>query len=194
MSYKVFTDGALLTATDINNNLMRQSLISVANQAARDAIASPQAGMQVYRVDTDRIEKYNGSSWGKPDGAVVTSTTSSTSSFYAANTGLLDAPAITGDGVSMFKITAVWGSLTGTVANDGFDIGIMDNTTSTVLQLLRVWIDTRGNAGGCVVVTNVPSAGSHVYRLAGSRATGSGTAVMNAGTTRPIKIIVEQIT
>lgn len=63
MTYKVFTDGAALTATDLNNYLMRQSIISVANAAGRDALATPQAGMQVYRVDTDVIERYVGGAW-----------------------------------------------------------------------------------------------------------------------------------
>ncbi len=54
MGFKTFGAETLLAA-DVNTYLMRQSVISVANTAARDAISSPQAGMFVYIEDLGLI-------------------------------------------------------------------------------------------------------------------------------------------
>lgn len=62
MTYKTFNPGDILTASDAEL-LMRQGLIIVSNQAARDAIPAPTEGMRVYRLDTHVIETHDGSTW-----------------------------------------------------------------------------------------------------------------------------------
>jgi hypothetical protein len=64
MAYKVFTNGSVLNASEINENLMRQSVIVFSNAAARTAaITSPVEGMLTWLEDTNRFENYNGSAW-----------------------------------------------------------------------------------------------------------------------------------
>lgn len=98
--YKLFQAGAVLTAADVNNYLMEQSIMYFATTTARDtAITSPEDGMVAYIGSNDENEGltvYHGSAWRKgpgwnaPWGAVgyQTITTPPTASSARANTGL----------------------------------------------------------------------------------------------------------
>jgi hypothetical protein len=64
VAYKVFTNGSVLNASEINDNLMRQSVMVFSNAAARTAaITSPVEGMTSYLEDTNFIDTYNGTAW-----------------------------------------------------------------------------------------------------------------------------------
>lgn len=61
---KTFTAGEVLTASDVNNYLMDQSVMVFGGTAARSsAIPTPSTGMTTYRTDTKQLESYNGSAW-----------------------------------------------------------------------------------------------------------------------------------
>jgi hypothetical protein len=70
--YKVFTSGAVLTASDLNNFCQEQTVMYFANTTARDtAITSPEDGMVAYVGSNDANEglyTYNGSGWRKGPG------------------------------------------------------------------------------------------------------------------------------
>ena len=58
--YKDFTTGEVLTADDVQDYLMDQSVMVFASSAARgSAIASPTEGMVTYLSDDDAIEVYD---------------------------------------------------------------------------------------------------------------------------------------
>lgn len=64
VAYKVFTNGSVLQASEINDNLMRQSVMVFSNAAARTAaITSPTEGMITYLEDVDRFESRTASAW-----------------------------------------------------------------------------------------------------------------------------------
>jgi hypothetical protein len=64
MAYKVFTNGSVLNASEINENLMRQSVISFSNAAARTAaITSPTEGMITYLEDSGSYQSFDGTTW-----------------------------------------------------------------------------------------------------------------------------------
>jgi len=64
VAYKVFTNGSVLNASEINDNLMNQSVIVFSNAAARTAaITSPVEGQITWLEDVDRYESYSGSAW-----------------------------------------------------------------------------------------------------------------------------------
>jgi hypothetical protein len=64
MPRKVFTSGEVLSATDVNEFLMDQMVMTFAGTAARgSAIASPTEGMLTYLADTNTFEFYNGTSF-----------------------------------------------------------------------------------------------------------------------------------
>lgn len=62
---KVFTAGEVLTAANVNNYLMDQSVMVFAGTAARSsAIATATGGMVSFRTDGSVWEGYNGATWG----------------------------------------------------------------------------------------------------------------------------------
>jgi len=64
MAYKVFTNGSVLNASEINENLMRQSVMVFSNSTARAAaLTSPVAGMVTYLEDTAAYQSYDGTAW-----------------------------------------------------------------------------------------------------------------------------------
>jgi hypothetical protein len=61
---KVFTAGDVLTASDVQNYLMDQTVMNFAGTAARSsAIATPTTGMTTYNQTTQQLETYNGSAY-----------------------------------------------------------------------------------------------------------------------------------
>lgn len=70
--FKTFTAGSVLTASDVNNYLMEQSIMVFATTAARDAaITSPEAGMVAY-INSSDVNRgfyiYNGTAWQRGGG------------------------------------------------------------------------------------------------------------------------------
>ena len=64
MAYKVFTNGSVLNASEVNDNLMNQAVITFTNSTARaSAITSPVEGMVTYLADTDTYQFWNGTAW-----------------------------------------------------------------------------------------------------------------------------------
>jgi hypothetical protein len=64
MAYKVFSNGSVLNASDLNDYLMNQSVMVFSSSAARaSAITSPTEGMMTYLEDTNRFQYYNGTAW-----------------------------------------------------------------------------------------------------------------------------------
>jgi len=106
--FKQFT-ASLLTASDVNNYLMEQSVMSFASTGARDAtVTAPEDGMVAYIRSNDSSEglyTYNGTSWRKGPGwnapwgvavAPVTNTSGPTfnSTTYADFTSLSLSPSL----------------------------------------------------------------------------------------------------
>jgi hypothetical protein len=64
MPKKIFTVDEVLTAADVNDYLMNQTVMTFAGTAARgSAIGLPTEGMYTHLNDTDALEYYDGSDW-----------------------------------------------------------------------------------------------------------------------------------
>lgn len=64
MAYKTFVNGFPLTASELNEYLMNQSIPTFADGTARDAaITTPLEGQFAYLTGTNNLVKYDGSSW-----------------------------------------------------------------------------------------------------------------------------------
>jgi hypothetical protein len=64
MAYKVFSNGSVLNASDLNDFLMRQSVMVFSSATARtSAITGPTEGMLTYLEDTNRFQYYSGTAW-----------------------------------------------------------------------------------------------------------------------------------
>mgnify|MGYP003661510110 CR=1 FL=1 len=82
--FKVWTTGDLISASDFNNYIQEQVIMTFANSTARDsAVSSPEEGMFCFLADSNTLQFYNGSSWasfiGEGDITGVTITTAGTS-------------------------------------------------------------------------------------------------------------------
>jgi hypothetical protein len=66
---KTFVTNTVLTAADVQDFLMDQSVMVFANDAARgSAIPAPTEGMVAYLTGSDSLEAYNGTSWQSAGG------------------------------------------------------------------------------------------------------------------------------
>lgn len=64
MPRKIFVAGEILTAADVNTNLMDQAVMVFADSAARgSAIPSPSEGMLTYLSDVNALEVYTGAAF-----------------------------------------------------------------------------------------------------------------------------------
>jgi hypothetical protein len=98
VAYKVFTNGDTLLASEVNENLMQQSVATFSSAAARTAaITSPLEGQVSFLQDSNILSIYDGSNWKTslaPTGSILqvvtatTSTTTSTTSQVGVNTAL----------------------------------------------------------------------------------------------------------
>lgn len=62
VAYKVFTNGSVLNASEINDNLMNQAVMVFSNSTARAAaLTAPTEGMLTWLEDVNRYEYRNGS-------------------------------------------------------------------------------------------------------------------------------------
>lgn len=62
--FKLFADGNVLTASEVNTFMMQQQIMVFASAAARDAaILSPSEGMFAFLKDTDKLTVFK-TSWG----------------------------------------------------------------------------------------------------------------------------------
>ena len=62
--FKLFADGNVLTASEVNTFIMEQQIMVFASAAARDAaITSPSEGMFAFLKDVDKLTVFK-TSWG----------------------------------------------------------------------------------------------------------------------------------
>ena len=87
---KVFTAGDVLTASDVQNYLMDQTVMNFAGTAARSsAIATPTEGMLTYLADSNALQVYDGAAYvavGASSGlTLITTVTLSSTSTTVSN-------------------------------------------------------------------------------------------------------------
>ena len=64
MAYKVFSNGSVLNASDLNDYLMNQSVMVFSSSATRaSALTAPVEGMLTRLQDLNRYQYYTGTAW-----------------------------------------------------------------------------------------------------------------------------------
>ena len=64
MPFKTFVSGEILTASDVNSQVMNQQIMVFDDAAARDvALTSPVHGMFAYLKDDNIVTFFDGSVW-----------------------------------------------------------------------------------------------------------------------------------
>jgi hypothetical protein len=196
--YKVFTSGAVLTASDLNNYCQEQTVMYFANTTARDtAITAPEDGMVAYIGSNDANEglyTYNGSGWRKGPGwnapwGHVTEVVLGTSAAYAFNTlGFPSTLSWTGTPVAnrlyRARVNFYWvGSAVGTLE---FGIGNGSTITRSYQQYMPANTAPMCNMQEVTFTTT----GSPMTRGLGVKMiSGGGTVTVNVGST----LIIEDL-
>ena len=145
--FKVFAVGEVLTAANVNDYLMEQSISIFANSTARDAqITSPIEGMFCYLADSNVLQFYNGSSWasyiGEGDITGVTITT-------ASNSGLAGGATASSGAFSATMTTDLNNLSAGAVnvANDSIAIVDADDSNATKKEAIADLISGVASSG-----------------------------------------------
>jgi hypothetical protein len=160
MPRKVFTAGEVLTAADVNSNLMDQAVMTFADAAARtSALASPTEGMVTYLNSTDTLQAWTGAAWTDliTNAARVVTTTSDKAAGYTLvaadentyirSTGsaiTITVPDVLADGESVNFIQAGAGQIT--FAGSGVTINSKSGNLKTAAQFSGATITKVGGA------------------------------------------------
>jgi hypothetical protein len=133
--FKVFVDGDVLTATQVNTYLQQQAVMALATATARDtAITSPSEGMVAYLLDSNNLTYYNGSAWAGLDLAdgtltrmIADQTQENWNIVASAATGTINFDA---------RTASIWYYTSNATAN--FTLNIRGNSTTTLSSMLAV--------------------------------------------------------
>jgi len=207
--FTTFTAGNVLTASEMNNYLMEQSVMVFATTGARDsAITAPEAGMTAYINSGDSSEglySYTGTTWNKgpswnaPWGILTsayTQTTSAINATHTAETVVAISTAVTLVANRTIKITAGCqyasgsASLTASmrIRRGTTTVGATSLGSTTVVGLFQIVpvSGTNVQAGSQVVAIDTGASGSTLYSLTTTYGTG-------ARDDNPTSFIVEDI-
>ena len=136
--FTTFTAGNVLTASEVNNYLMEQSVMVFATIGARDsAITAPEAGMTAYINTGDSSEglySYTGTTWNKGPGwnapwGLVALTSDTTTATITANTNHV-ATTFTAFANRYYKINFM-GRM---ISASGVIVDIYDSTSAANIQ------------------------------------------------------------
>jgi hypothetical protein len=196
VAYKVFTNGSVLNASEINENLMNQSVMVFSNSTARSAaLTSPVEGMVTYLEDTAAYESYDGAAWisfGAGGGKILqvvsatkTDTFSTGATTYQDITGLsvTITPTATSSKIMVFASVFASASSANTtffgLLRDSTDIA--RSTTATSLNSSGFMADTGATQAfnvGIQFLDTPNTTSSTVYKVSMRQHTG-GTAWVN---------------
>jgi hypothetical protein len=202
--FKTFTAGAVLTASDVNNYLMEQSVMYFATTAARDAaISSPEDGMVVFVGSNDVNEGlyvYHGSAWNRGPGwnapwgvmAYVQTTTSQGSITTRVAATSMTTGSVTYVANRLLRITVQTPKISSNAVSDRAEVFLLKGATtlaSCTSQSSVVGVGITAN----LVIYDTTTAGASTYLLEIQRSSGTGTMSTNASATSPFQLIVEDI-
>jgi hypothetical protein len=157
VAYKVFTNGSVLPASDVNTYLMDQSVMVFSSSATRAAaLTAPVEGMLTWLQDTNKYENYNGTAWVPLGGGAILQLVQGVKSdtFSTSSTSFVD-------------ITSLTATITPTSATSKIlvqavmSISADQNNTTALFKLFRGSTEIGlGDAAGSRLRTAFPRVGS----------------------------------
>lgn len=133
--FKTFTAGSVLTAADVNNYLMKQSVI-VCTSGTRPS--SPEEGETIYETDTDTILVYNGSWRAQLDIATRQAIKGSDQNVNNSTTLVNDSALTLGYGVGTYRFEICSQYSAGTTADFKWALTF----TNATVNFINVGLDT----------------------------------------------------
>ena len=187
--FKTFTAASVLTASDVNNFLMEQSVMSFASTGARDvAVTAPEDGMVAYIRSNDSSEglyTYNGTSWRKGPGwnAPWGWMANATSSAISTTTGTTELTIVSTAGFTAvsnrYYLLTGYINPYGSVGGDQFTLRLRNNSiTGTVLAASTISVRDYSTNSISTVVSIAAGASNGIF-LTVQRASGTGTLTSN---------------
>ncbi len=163
--YKQFTAGAVLTASEVNNYLMEQSVMTFAGSAARGSAigtANYEEGMTSYLQDTDKLEVYNGTNWvsvapTSTQGLTLINTTSFSGA--VSHSFGSDASPIFTSAYRNYRI--VFDNLQVATSNQSLNLRLRANTT----DLTGANYDRQSISAGSTTITGTRNASATSYNI-----------------------------
>lgn len=202
--FRTFATSEVLTASNVQNFLMEQSVMSFASTGARDvAVTAPEAGMVAYIRSNDSSEGLyhytSASSWRKGPGwnapwgivgvAVATANQTSIGSSAVDVTSLSVTWTATAN--RYYRTTVILPVFSQITTTGIVNLRITDSTPTTKQSInLNATAGTDVNIGGFVIESNI-AAGSATRKARILTTAGSGT--ITASSTSVPTIIVEDI-
>ena len=181
--FKVFSTGEVLTAADVNDYLMEQSIGIFADSTARDAqITSPVEGQFCYLADTNELQFYNGAAWtGYIGDGDITGVTAGTNLSGGGTSGAVTLNLNIDAEVDFNDQTAKE-----IVLKDYSEVDVAVTSTSGVIAIDMA----NGNTGSITLTenitdidfTNVPTSGVSTFTLQITQDTTDRTVAINAVT------------
>ena len=181
--FKVFSTGEVLTATDVNDYLMEQSIGIFADSTARDAqITSPIEGQFCFLADTNELQFYNGAAWtGYIGDGDITGVTAGTNLSGGGTSGAVTLNLNIDAEVDFNDQTAKE-----IVLKDYSEVDVAVTSTSGVIAIDMA----NGNTGSITLTenitdidfTNVPTSGVSTFTLQITQDTTDRTVAINAVT------------
>jgi hypothetical protein len=201
--FKTFTAGAVLTASDVNNYLMEQSVMVFATTAARDlAITSPEEGMVAFIGSNDANEGlyvYHGATggWRKGPGWNAPWGVMGHTSKETATTGVTTLVDVSGLSVTFAAVAnrLYRVDLQGHFASSGSASTCLMylRNGSTTLQVSELYLAVPDTViSTSLHYVGTASAGSQTFKVSVAKASG-GTLQFYADASFPQRIIVTDI-
>ena len=182
MAYKLFSTGEVLTAANVNNYLMNQTVMVFTDSAARTTALSGvlAAGMITYLTGTNSLETYNGSSWTANGTGDVTTSGTQTLTNKTLTAPIIDNPRIG------YSTTATAAGTTTLTATSNYQQYFTGTTTQTVVlpvvSTLSLGTSYYVNNNSTGIVT-VQSSGANAILAMPGNTTAVFTVVSITGTT-----------
>jgi len=199
--YRAFATAEVLTAANVNNYLMTQSVMYFATTAARDAaIISPVDGMVAYigsNNSSEGLTVFNGSTWRLPwnmpwgvQGTPLSFSNSGTATTAGTTeTTMVSSNSFTAVAGRYYRVSYT-GSPFASVATDLFTVKLRwTNTAGAVLAGVRWSPPGAGQSNISMVGFGTTTAGSGVAVLTGQRILGTGTLNANLHTLNATLIV-----
>ena len=194
MSIKVFADGSPLLASEINTNLMNQSVI--VTTSARTSMPAAVEGMTVYETDTDKLLTYISTTvgwqlpWNMPWGRMgsATATADQVTISTIADVTSLTTGSITYVANRRILVTASVVMLS--VTAGGLRRFYIDKDGATVATAFHNFINGNEYETVSIHFYDSPTAAAHTYKVRASSDANTCTIANSSGTGL---IIVEDI-
>jgi len=179
--FKDFTVGEVLTAADVDNYLMQQSVMRFADSSARGSALGTAVlaeGMTSYLDDVNRIEFYDGSAWQRP---VVSSSAPSEGEILSYDSGSGTWGPQELPGVLQVQRSTASSLITYTTATGWVDTGLSVSITpqyasSAIYVFMTCQVSSDRASGGCFIQFRITDGGGTVLSGAEDGRVGHGGA------------------